>query len=90
MRFLMMGYSKEDGRVQALESLGHTVDVLPEADAEAWHTAGRTQYDGIWVRWAEAAHSVRPLIQYRAVRPTTRIVVAISDGLTHPPTVMYS
>ncbi|NMP23995.1 hypothetical protein [Sulfobacillus harzensis] len=84
MRWLMMGYQPEDERPQALEQAGHTVDTVPDADAEGWQTAARTAYDGIWMRWADADHSVRPLVQYRAQRPTTRIVVEISGELAPP------
>lgn len=84
MRFLMMGYSEEDERVQMIETAGHTIDVSAEADSEAWQNAGRTSYDVIWVQWAEADHSIRPLVQYRAVRPTTRIVLEMPDELEPP------
>lgn len=84
MRWLMMGYHEEDERPQALETAGHTVDTTPDADSEAWRTAARTQYDGIWIRWIEADHAVRPLVQYRTLRPTTRIVVEIPDDLEPP------
>ena len=83
MRFLMMGYEQESERVQAIESLGHTIDVS-EADSEAWQNAARTQYDTIWVHWAEADHSIRPLVQYRTLRPTTRIVLEVPDELEPP------
>ena len=84
MRWLMMGYQPEDERVKALDAAGHTVDTTPDADSEAWQVAARTQYDGIWMRWAAADHSVRALVQYRAQRPTTRIVVEIPDDCTPP------
>ncbi len=83
MRFLMMGYSEEDERVQAIESLGHTIDVS-EADSEAWQNAARTQYDTIWVNWSEADHSIRPLVQYRALRPLTRIILEVPAELEPP------
>ena len=83
MRFLMMGYEQESERVQAIEQAGHTMDVS-EADSEAWQNAARTQYDTIWVNWSEADHSVRPLVQYRTLRPTTRIVVEVPDELEPP------
>ncbi|NMP23728.1 hypothetical protein [Sulfobacillus harzensis] len=84
MRWLMMGYAEDDERVSAVEAAGLTVDTAGDADAEAWRTAARTAYDGIWVRWQDADHSVRPLVQYRAQRPTTRIVVEIPEDLTPP------
>lgn len=84
MRWLLMGYRDDDERVQALETAGHTVDTVAEADGGAWQTAARTQYDGIWMRWAEADHSVRPVVQYRAQRPSTRIIVEIPDDVSPP------
>ena len=84
MRWLMMGYQSEDERPESLEAVGMAVDSLAEADGEAWQVAARTAYDGIWIRWQDADHSVRPVVQYRAQRPTTRIVVEIPDDLTPP------